>query len=80
MPLQTALPAKAVLTFSYLLVVAGSLGMVLFTTRFPFTTILSEQQCAEQRLCGLNGQQVWRYSWGAIILGTMGQLLALWFQ
>ena len=45
--------------------------MVLFSTRFPFSTALWELKVAPQRLAGLNGHKVWRCSWGAIILGTL---------
>ena len=69
-----------ILTVSYCLVMLGSTGMILFTTRFPFATGLSDLRLAKQRLLGLNGQQVWQGSWSAIILGTAGQLAAAWLQ
>ncbi len=71
---------KLILTPSYLLVIAGSVGMVLFATKFPFSTTIKDLELAPERLCGFNGHQVWKYSWGAIILGTVGQLLACWLQ
>jgi hypothetical protein len=67
-----------ILTFSYLLIVAGSIGMVLFATKFPFSTSIRELVFASERLFGFNGHQVWKYSWAAIILGTVGQLVAYW--
>ena len=71
---------KLIFTCSYLFVIAGSVGMVLFATKFPFSTSLWELAFAKERLAGLNGHQVWKYSWGAIILGTVGQLVAVWLQ
>lgn len=71
---------KLILTFSYLLVIAGSVGMVLFATKFPSANFLWELEGTRERLCGLNGHQIWKYSWGAIILGNAGQLLAVWLR
>ena len=71
---------KLILTASYLLVIAGSFGMVLFSTKFPFATSMWELAYAKERLVGLNGHQVWKCSWGCIILGTTGQLVACWLQ
>jgi hypothetical protein len=68
-----------ILTVSYALILAGSIGMVLFATRFSFSTNLWEQPCTKERLFGLlNGREVWILSWVAIILGTLGQLVACW--
>jgi hypothetical protein len=67
-----------ILTCSYLLIVAGSIGMVLFATKFPFSTSIRELVFASERLFSFNGHQVWKYSWAAIILGTVGQLIAYW--
>jgi hypothetical protein len=71
---------KLLWTVSYLLVIAGSVGMVLFATKFPLSAALWELAYAKQRLIGLNGQQVWRCSWIAILAGSVGQLVAVWLQ
>ena len=70
--------AKLIFTASYSFVLIGSVGMVLFSTRFPFATSTWQLELAEERLCGLNGHQVWRYSWVAIIMGTVGQIVGTW--
>lgn len=70
--------ARLIFTVSYSFVLIGSVGMVLFSTRFPFATSTSQLELAKERLCGLNGYQVWRYSWGAIIIGTVGQIVGTW--
>jgi hypothetical protein len=71
---------KIILTASYLLIIFGSFGMVLFATRFPFSTSIRQLEHVQERLCGLNGYQVWKYSWVAIIIGSVGQLVAAWLQ
>ena len=70
--------AKLIFTASYSFVLIGSVGMVLFSTRFPFAMNNWELELAKERLCGLNGHQVWRYSWVAIIMGTVGQIVGTW--
>jgi len=69
---------KIILTISYLLVILGSSGMFLFSTKFSFSTAVWQLEHAPEHLCGLNGHQVWKLSWGAIILGSVGQLIACW--
>jgi len=80
----TAMPAdllvKAILSTSYLLVTAGSAGMVLFATRFPFSTRIRDLELVGDRVLWLNGYQVWKYGWACIIAGSLGQLIALWVQ
>lgn len=71
---------KALVTASYLLVVIGSAGMVLFATRFPFSTRIQDLRLVPERALGLNGHQVWKYGWVCIIAGTLGQLIGLWVQ
>lgn len=70
--------AKLIFTASYSFVLIGSVGMVLFATRFPFATSTWQLELAKEGLCGLNGYQVWRYSWVAIIMGTVGQIVGTW--
>jgi roadblock/LC7 domain-containing protein len=52
--------------------------MMFFATRFPFSTAIKELKFAKERFLCLNGYQVWQYSWLVIIIGTIGQLVALW--
>jgi hypothetical protein len=58
--------------FSYVFVLLGSFGMIIFT-RFPFSTVIKDLELSSERFCGLNGYQVWMISWVFIILGTMIQ-------
>ena len=74
------MPVNVILTISYLLVIAGSFGMIGFATRFPLSTRIADLSQSSERLLRLNGHQVWRGSWGAIILGSAGQLLASWLK
>lgn len=69
---------KILLSVSYFLVLLGSIGMVLFSTKFSFATSTWEHKNSDERICSLNGQQVWIGSWLFIIIGTLGQLLACW--
>lgn len=72
------LAQKIIFTVSYLLVGTGSVGMWLFATKFPFSSAAWQLEYAQERIVGLNGYQVWNYSWIAIILGTLGQILGTW--
>ena len=72
--------AKVIFTVSYLLVLVGSIGMIIFARKFSFASSLWEQRYTKERLFGLNGYQVWTSSWVAILLGTVGQAIATWCQ
>lgn len=71
---------KVIVTVSAFLVVVGSIGMVVFATRFPFSTRIRDLESTMERVCGLNGYQVWKYAWFVIIIGTLGQVLAAWLK
>ena len=72
---------RMIFTVSYLLVMAGSGGMVAFARKFPFASGGAwELRHTEERFLRLNGYQVWVYSWLAILLGTAGQIIATWCQ
>ncbi len=66
---------KILLTVSYLLVIVGSGGMIAFGRKFPLVGGIWELKYTAERFIGLNGYQVWVYSWIAILIGTAGQLL-----
>jgi hypothetical protein len=67
---------KILLTASYLFVIAGSGGMIAFGRKFPLARAIWQLKDTPERFIGLNGYQVWLYSWIAILIGTAGQLLA----
>lgn len=70
---------KIIFTISYSFLILGSIGMVAFALKFPHVTGIWELKFASERFLGLNGYQVWVYSWAAILLGTVGQLIATWW-
>jgi len=72
--MQTCL-IKVLVAFSYLFVIIGSGGLMLFATRFPFSTRIKDLKYAHEKLCGFDGYHVWKFSWLLIILGTMIQLV-----
>ncbi len=72
------LVAKIIFTVSYLLVIVGSSGMVVFAIRFPLASSIWELKHAKERFLRLNGYQVWVFSWFAILFGTVGQIIATW--
>lgn len=69
---------KITLTVSYSLVIVGSGGMVAFACKFPLAGGVWQLKHTPERFLGLNGYQVWVYSWIAILLGTVGQILVTW--
>ena len=66
------------MSFSYISIICGSVGMMVFVTKFPFSTCIQDLSDTEERVFGLNGHQVWRLSWSLIILGTIIQLINYW--
>jgi hypothetical protein len=67
---------KFVFSFSYVLVMLGSLGMMVYATKYGFATNSDEYRLSRKKFMGLNGAQMWRVSWVLILLGTFGQLIA----
>lgn len=60
---------------SYILIICGSIGMMVFATRFSFSSRIKDLELMPERFLGLNGYRVWWWSWLLIILGTAIQLL-----
>ena len=52
---------------SFLLALVGSIGMIVLSLRFSFSTNVDDLKFAPERLLGLNGVQVWKGSWVCII-------------
>jgi len=69
---------KIVISSSYISIICGSVGMMVFVTKFPFSTSIQDLRYVRERVFGLNGYQVWRFSWLLIILGTIIQLINYW--
>jgi hypothetical protein len=63
-------------SLSFLLALIGSLGMIVFAVRFPFSTNLHDLKLTEQRFLRLDGAQVWIRSWVLIISSIVIQWAA----
>ena len=70
---------KVILTISYLLVIMGSIGMMVFAVKFSFSTSIFQLKNTSERFLWFDGYQVWIYSWVLILVGTAGQLIAAWW-
>lgn len=55
-------------------VILGSIGMLVFASKFPFTTALWQLKNSKERFLFLNGYYLWNLSWGFIIAGSIIQL------
>ncbi len=62
------------MSFSYVFIILGSIGMIIFATKFPFSTSIKDLRIKGEKFIGLNGCQVWIWSWILIIAGTFIQL------
>lgn len=69
---------KLIFSFSYILIVFGSLGMILFSSEFSFSAKTEDLEFTSERAFGLNGYQVWKCSWWLIITGTALQYIRYW--
>lgn len=69
---------SVILSLSYAFMILGSLGMIIFATKFPFSTRIKDLKNSEVKFLWLNGYQVWMFSWIAIIAGTAIQLICYW--
>ena len=61
--------------FSYVLIILGSAGMIVFARQFPFSSSIWELRNLDKKFLGLTGDRVWYWSWTLIISGTFIQLL-----
>lgn len=61
---------------SYLFGISGSLGMMVFASKFPLSTRIADLRLCPERFLGLNGYQVWMLSWAFILAGMLIQLIA----
>lgn len=64
---------KVMVALSYLFIVSGSIGMILFATRFPLSSRIIDLKYLKETLFGLKGHHVWFLSWILIIAGTLIQ-------
>lgn len=73
-PFITAL-CNFALGCSYLFGIAGSVGMMIFATTFPFSTSIRDLRLSPERFLGLDGYRVWMVSWSLILTGGFIQLI-----
>jgi len=60
-------------------VILGSVGMIGLVKEFPFSSQIEDLKLFPVKAQGIfDGYQVWKYSWGLIIFGTILQLFAVW--
>ncbi len=50
---------KVIVSLSFISMILGAIGMIIFATRFPFSTRIKDLQLAEERIFGLDGYQLW---------------------
>jgi hypothetical protein len=68
-------------TLANFAVLLGSIGMIYFAMKFPFSTNLSDlkyDEKAHKFLGKINGYRFWLWSWSFILLGTFLQLIIPW--
>jgi len=70
--------SKIIMSISYILIILGSIGMILFATKFPFSTRIQDLTFSKVKYMGLNGYHFWVVSWFSIIIGTLIQLINYW--
>jgi hypothetical protein len=63
------------LALGYVLAIVESVGMIVFATRFPFSTSLKDLKLVRERFGPFNGYSVWVGSWALIIAGGILQLV-----
>jgi len=66
------------MSLSFAFIIFGSIGMIIFATKFPCSTFNEELKFTDEKFIGLNGRQVWICSWILIIAGAVMQLLLYW--
>ena len=69
---------KVIVSLSFISIILGAIGMMIFATRFTFSTRIKDLQLVEEKIFGLDGYQVWTISWIFIICGTFIQLIHFW--
>ena len=60
---------------SYLFIILGSVGMMVYVTKFPFSTSPDDASVDSTTFLGMKGNAVWVWSWRSIIAGTAIQLV-----
>lgn len=67
-------------SLGFLFIVLGSLGMIGFATKFPFSTRIKDLKRHPARWLGLNGYHVWKWSWIFILLGSLIHVSIVWIS
>jgi hypothetical protein len=71
---------KIVFSLSYIFIILGSLGMIIFANKFSFSTRIKDLKLTNEKFLGLNGYKIWIGSWSLIIFGTIIQLVIPWIK
>ncbi len=64
-----------VVALSYLCIIAGSVGMIVYVRKFPFYTSSVDSEADSTTFLGMEANTVWVISWLLIIVGTFIQFL-----
>jgi len=64
-----------VVALSYLCIIAGSVGMIVYVKKFPFYTSPVDSKADITTFLGMKANAVWATSWLLIIVGTFIQFL-----
>ena len=64
-----------VVVASYLSIIVGSAGMIILVMKYPFSTRIQDLEFADKPILGLNGKQLWIWSWSLIMAGMAVQFL-----
>ena len=60
---------------SYLCIIEGSVGMIVYVKKFPFYTSSVDSEADGTTFLGMKANAVWFISWSLIIVGTFIQFL-----
>lgn len=77
---RVVLTEKIISTIGQSLVLLGSIGMLAFAIESPLVTGGPwEMEFVLMRWLSLKGRDVWKYSWAAVLVGTVMQIAAIWW-
>ena len=65
-------------SFGFLFIMSGLLGQIGSIRKFPFSSNPEDLKQNSARWLGLNGYQVWKWSWILILVGAIIQLITIW--
>lgn len=66
---------KVAVAASYLFIIAGTVGLIILATKFPFASFFWELRHTKESFLRLNGYTIWILSWSLIVTGAAIQFL-----